>query len=199
TLHMVRHMSRVSEEEQLPLYGVASCYSAIPLLSAAHCLTEPFKKLVLINAITALNPEAVISSFAAYYRKMARTKKSLRSVVAAIGYYADFLFPGIAKNKVYFGTLERKRARLWKTICEFLTLNPLVRVHLKGTPVLCLYARNDRILEIYNAGSSITYENAVGRVCPQTHFYPLDGDHFLSPPGAKSEAAGCIASFLGSP
>ncbi|MCK4790323.1 MAG: hypothetical protein KAV87_41685 [Desulfobacteraceae bacterium] len=196
TLHMLCRTWRLTEKEQLPLFGIASCYSAIPMLYATHCLKEPIKKLVLINAISSLGPQAVISSFMTYYRKVFPTRKSLRRLKATVGHYVDLLFPGIAKGRDYFGVLERRRTRLFRTISEFFTLNPLKELHLEKTSVLCLYARKDTVLEIYDHGARANYQNDILRVCPQTLFHPLDGDHFLSLPMAKGQAVRSILSFL---
>lgn len=196
TLHMLRHTSRLSQEESLPLYGIASCYSAIPLLYAAHCLSEPFKRLVLINAITELGTQPVIKSFLTYYRMLYPNQNNLQMLLAAFEQYVDFLFPGIIKGKDNFGVLKRKRTRLLKVISEFFILNPLEGIYLKHTPVLCLYACKDRILKIYNMGVKVNYENDIRRRCPQALFHYLDDDHFFSLPNTRDEAMRSIISFL---
>ena len=83
TGHMLFHASRLSDDEGLPLLGIASCYSAIPVLHAVHHLAEPIKKLVLINAIPALGPRAVVRSFVSYYRRILSVDKALPGVGAA--------------------------------------------------------------------------------------------------------------------
>lgn len=196
TLHMLSHACRLCKQEQLPLLGIASCYSAIPILYAAHRLAEPLKVLVLINAIPNLNPRAVMQSFLTYYLRIFPAQKSLLRGMAAVRHYVDSLFPGIVKGKDYFGALERRRTRLFRTLSEFFTLNPLDGVRLNGTPVLCLYARKDTVLQIYDTGVRLSYENHIRRVCPRTLFHSLDGDHFLSPPLARGEALRQIVSFL---
>ncbi|OEU53557.1 MAG: hypothetical protein BA861_02675 [Desulfobacterales bacterium S3730MH5] len=196
TLHMLCYAQRISDQEQLPLLGIASCYSAIPLLYATNYLAEPLERLVLINAITEWSPKAVTRSFLTYYRRMFLTQKSLQRVIAAAGHYVDFLFPGIVKGRDYFGALERRRTRLFKTVSEFFTQKPLEAVRLKKTPVLCLYACKDIVLEIFDAGVKIDYENDIRRVCPQVLFHSVDGDHFLSLPIARDTALKSIISFL---
>jgi len=141
TLYMLLHVCRMSQKESLPLYGIASCYSAIPILYAAHSLKEPFKRLVLINAISKLCLKSVINSFFSYYRKKFSPHKSLKKTIEAVSYYMDFLFPGIEKNENYFGVLERRRTSLFRIVSELFTWNPLHGVCLDKTPVLCLYAR----------------------------------------------------------
>jgi len=72
----------------------------------------------------------------------------------------------------------------------------LKELHLEKTSVLCLYARKDTVLEIYDHGARANYQNDILRVCPQTLFHPWDGDHFLSLPMAKGQAVRSILSFL---
>ncbi|MDY6951390.1 MAG: hypothetical protein SWE60_07760 [Thermodesulfobacteriota bacterium] len=196
TFHMVGHAHRVSEEEHLPLLGIASCYSAIPLLHALYRLAEPARKLVLINAIPRLGPRAVMRSFVAHYIQDLSAEKGLPGLKAALRLYAESLFPGVKKGRDHFGLLERGRARLLRTFSEFLMLNPLKGVCLSQTPVLCLHARGDSILKIYDLHVAKNYRNDIRRLCPQAAFHPLEADHFLSPPSARGEAVRSIASFL---
>ena len=196
TLHMLLHVCRLSQKESLPLYGIASCYSAIPILYAAHSLKEPFKRLVLINAISKLCLKSVINSFFSYYRKKFSPHKSLKKTIEAVSYYMDFLFPGIEKNENYFGVLERRRTSLFRIVSELFTWNPLHGVCLDKTPVLCLYARKDRILEIFDTGFKKNYENDIKRLCPQATFHSLDVDHYFSQQMARNEALKSISSFI---
>jgi hypothetical protein len=193
---MLSHAWNLSDKEQLSLFGIGTCYSAIPLLHAAHKLGEPMNGVILVNAIPTLGPQAVLSSFFGYYRKLFPAETGLIGVRAAVGRYVDNLFPGIAKGKDYFGVLELTRARISRTITEFFMLKPLKGVRLGRTAVLCLYARKDPVLQIYDRGLDAGYQNDIRRVCPQSLFRSLDGDHFLSLPKARGEAAGAITSFL---
>lgn len=196
TRHMLHHAYSLSKEGKLPLFSIASCYSAIPLLYAAYCLKEPLKGVVLVNAVLKLSPGAVIRSFLAHYRKIFPARTGSKKILTAIAHYADALFPGIKRSKDYFGALERRRVNLLRTFADFFTLNPLKWVCLQKTPVLCLYACQDRILEIYDGGAKINYKDDVRRICPQTFFRPLDGNHFLFPRVARDKATTYVASFL---
>ncbi|MBC2694814.1 MAG: alpha/beta hydrolase [Desulfobacteraceae bacterium] len=196
TLHMLLYVCRLSQKESLPLYGIASCYSAIPILYAAHSLEEPFKRLVLINAISKLCLKSVVNSFFSYYREKFLPHKSLKKTIEAVSYYLDFLFPGIEKNENYFGVLERRRTSLLRIVSELFTWEPLRGVCLYKTPVLCLYARKDRILEIFDTGFKVNYENDIKKLCPQVTFHSLDVDHYFSQPTARNEALKSIVSFF---
>ncbi len=196
TSHMLQYAHSLSKKEQLPLFGIASCYSAIPLLYAAYCLKEPFGGVVLINAVLKLSPGAVVRSFGAHYRRIFPTRIGIKKTLTAIGHYVDFLFPGIRKGKERFGLLERKRVKLLNTLADFFILDPLKRVCLQDTPALCLYASQDRILDIYDGGVRIDYKKEVRRICPRTFFRPLDGNHFLPRKAARDKAANYINTFL---
>ncbi len=196
TIHMLSSACRLTDTEQLSLFAIGPCYSALPLLYAVYHLGEPVKRLVLVNAIPRLGPQAVMSSFIAYYRKFFPAQRGLPGLSAAARHYADALFPGITKGKDHFGALKRRRARLLKTISEFVTLRPLEGVCLTRTPVLCLYARKDRVLQIYDGGIDANYQSDIRRICPLALFRSLDGDHFMSLPIAKGEAERSITSFF---
>jgi hypothetical protein len=197
TWHMLGFAADVSQREKLPLLGIASCYSAMPVLFAAHQLREPIKKLVLINGIPTLGPQAVLQSFFLYYRKIFTTRKAPVGVGAALRDYADSLFPEVVKEKGRFGVLERSRARFLRTIVEFFTLQPLKRVHLMRTPVLCLHSREDSILDIVGGHVNEDYRKNMRQICPKAIFQTLDGDHFLSQPSAKGTAVMSISAFFG--
>jgi len=152
----------------------------------------------LINAIPELAPRAVIDSFLSHYLNTLAIKKSFIGFSAAARLYTELLFPGIPKGMNHFGTLKRDRAHVSKIVREFFTLKPLKDVCLKRTPVLCLYAKKDPVLNIYDACPGSDYQDNMRRLCPQALFRPLDGDHFLSEYDARSEAARSITSFLGS-
>ena len=196
TIHMLSWARSLTHKARLPLFAIGSCYSALPLLHAAHHLGEPVKRLVLVNAIPRLGPRAVMTSFMAYYRRLFPSRRGMRELRASARGYADALFPGIAKGMDHFGALKRRRARLLKTISEFLILRPLDGVCLTKTPVLCLYGRNDRVLQIYDGGIDVNYQKDIRQVCPQALFRSLDGDHFLSLPIVKTEATKHIAAFF---
>ncbi len=197
TLLMLQYAYSLSKKEQLPLFGIASCYSAIPLLYAASRLKEPLGGVVLINAVLKLSPGAVLRSFGAHYRKIIPARiGGIKKTLMAIAHYADFLFPGIKKGKECFGLLERKRVRLFNTLADFFTLDPLKKVCLQNTPALCLYASQDRILDIYDGGVRTNYKNNVRRICPLSRFSPLDGNHFLSRQATRDRATKYIDSFL---
>jgi hypothetical protein len=70
------------------------------------------------------------------------------NITEAIKKYTEFLFPDIAKDKESFGVLKRERTHLWDVFFEIFWFAPLKDTILVKTPVLCLYAGKDRILNI---------------------------------------------------
>jgi hypothetical protein len=196
TVHMLAHAQRLASTRRLPLFGIAPCYSAIPLLYSAYRLKEPLQGIVLINAVLRLNPAAVARSFWTHYRKMFPAQIGIKKCLTAVAHYVDFLFPDIRKGRDCFGVLERKRVRLFATLADFLTLDPLQWITLHKTDVLCLYARQDRILKMYDEGDGTDYKNNVSRICPRTLFRSLEGDHFLSHQMARDRVTMYIKAFL---
>lgn len=196
TVHMLAHAQKVASKRRVPLFGIAPCYSAIPLLYSAHRLNEPLKGIVLINAVLQLNPVAVAKSFLAHYRKMFPDQIGFGKCLTALAHYADAMFPDIRKGRDGFGVLERKRVRLFATLADFLTQDPLQWVTLHKTEVLCLYARHDRILKMYDGDTWTDYRSDVSRICPRTQFRSLEGDHFLSHKTIRDRVAVYIKAFL---
>ncbi|QTA78973.1 alpha/beta hydrolase fold-containing [Desulfonema limicola] len=196
TLDILKQALYISRNENLPLYGIASCYASIPLFYACTCLKEPLIKIVLINAVCHLNPKAVIKSFISYYRDIYYSQKKIPRLMDIIYQYMDFMFPGILKNRHSFGMLQRKRARILKIIYDFLLLEPLKNIQMTRTPGLCLYSSDDRILKIFDPGSRSKYESDIKKICPEIIFYILEGDHYLSRSMVRKKAMNLIIDFF---
>lgn len=197
TGHMLRYTVSAARRERLPLFGIASCYGAIPLLHAAHRMDPVVRRIILVNPIPGIRPGAVLASFISHYLKISSRQGGFARLESGLRHYADSLFPNVTKGRDHFGTLPRHRADLSATLREFLTLNPLADVCLKDTPVLCLHVRNDAILDIYDARQD--YRDSIRKLCPQTRFQRLEGNHFFTDPEARRRAARSITSFLVEP
>jgi len=181
---------------QKPVYGIASCYSAIPLIHAAHSRGEALEKIVLVNAVSRILPRETIAAFASYYRNHFAGKLCLETMTGALRRYVADLFPGIPFDRHFFGALSRSRADVAGILRDALFSDPLGGVVLKRTPVLGLYAKQDRILQIYDAFVGEHYERQLLETCPRATFYPLPGDHFLSCTASRSTARMRILDFL---
>ena len=192
TQHILSDTGSAATREAVPLFGIASCYGAIPLLSAVHRLKQSLAGIVLINAVPGFFPDVMLTSFLSHYRQVFYSRNTFTGFPTALKQHTDRLFPGITKGKDHFGTLKRRRAALAKTIFEFLTLEPLKGVRLDHIPVLCLHAQKDSILNIYR-----DYRDNIRAVCPQVRFHCLKADHFLSHANVRREATHLISNFLG--
>lgn len=189
-----------AEALNLPLYGVGCCYGAIPLIHAAHQAAasgggkreSPIRKIVLINAILGLDISAAVRSFWSYYRRDCPGT----AIVEALERYLEFLFPGVRKSTVGFGELDRRRTRLFRTLAEAFSPDPLAAVRLTRTPNLCVYARHDSILSVYDSGPRSRYEKEIRRILPRTMFLPMKTDHFLTGTKERRHLCGAIAEFL---
>jgi hypothetical protein len=195
TLIMASEAGKLCRNKKLPLFGIAGCYSAIPLLFTAHVLSEPFSRIVLINPLTDLKPFAVIKSFVAYYKKLDLKQTMKKNIIEAIRKYSEFLFPDIIKDKESFGVLKRERTHLWDVLFEFFLFSPLKETILVKTPVLCVYAKKDRVLNIYSDQNK-QYEGNIRKVCPLSSFKVIEGDHFFQPTSARKDAQKTISIFL---
>ncbi len=195
TLIMVAEAGEICRRKKIPLFGIAGCYSAIPLLFSAHRLSEPFSRIVLINPLTDLKPFAVIKSFLAYYRKLDLKLTMKKNITEGIKKYSEFLFPDIAKDHESFGVLKKDKTHLWDVLFEFFLFTPLKEAILIKTPVLCLYAKKDRVLNIYSEHNR-QYEYNIRKVCPLSRFKAIDGDHFFQPTSARRNAQKLISIFL---
>lgn len=199
TAAVLNKAAAMAHREKLPLFGVGVCYPAIPLLACAARSEGSINKIVLVNAVMGVSARAVIRSFFDYYSQLCRSERRIPRIAEALGRYADFVFPGIDKNRHRFGTLQRRRTRVLKTLMDAVLTDPLADVHLSRTPALCLYSAHDRVLRIAESRFDDRYEQDVQRVCPQVIFQRLSGDHFLSHPDARYAAFKKILAFLQKP
>jgi hypothetical protein len=195
TMIMASEARKICRQKGLPLFGIGGCYSAIPLLFAAHKLSEPFSRLVLINPLIDLKPFAVIKSFFTYYQRLNLNRGLKKNIIEAMKKYTEFLFPDIAKDKNSFGVLQYERTHLWDALFQVFFFTPLKKTILNKTRVLCLYAKKDPILNIYSKHGK-QYESHIRKVCPLTSFKVIDGDHFFQPGSARHDAQKTISTFL---
>ena len=198
TLAMASGIDRRTEEGKARLVGFAGCYAAMPLLFAAQRLAEPFERIVLINPLADLKPFAVLRSFLSYYKSFVANGAAKRNVAHVLKQYADFLFPHIEKDNETFGVLKRRRTCLRKVLFDFFLFDPLKGVVLADTPVLCLYASEDRVLRAHSNRREHRkhYEAEIRRVCPRARFHPMESDHFFSAPRVRRIARDAMSSFL---
>ncbi|WP_373500114.1 alpha/beta fold hydrolase [Desulfococcus sp.] len=196
TKALLRQVDRENRSDGLPMAGIACCYGAIPLIFGNSRLESPLKKLVLINAVFDLSARAALTSFLRYCREIHGRRGGLPPFRGLLQRYLDFMFPNVQKNRHAFGSLHRRRIRLFRTFMDVLFLEPLAAVRQHRTRALCLYGREDNILRLYGAGYPASYEETVRRIFPDVAFQPLPGDHFLSCPRTRDETLLQIRSFF---
>ena len=196
TLHMLQHTQKTCLREGAPLTGIASCYAAIPLLYAAHQAREPMRRLILINAIPYFNMKAVFSALKLYSRFNLAHGLRLQALRGAIDNTLNVLFPRVIRDLNRFGSLERRRVNIFRILWESLSLNPLRGVQLKNTPVLCLYGRQDLVINMYLKNGDRGYRQSIRNLCPKVKFQVIDGDHFLSDRESRSGVLHAVLDFV---
>ena len=196
TRRMLDLAIRETRPKRLPLFGIGLCYGSIPTVCAAHKAREPFRGIVLINALPRLFTFDLIHSFRKFCRgHQIRTRSN--AFTTMLKRYSDRLFPNIDKNLARFGTLERQRISLVRTLWEAVTRNPLKHVRLENTPVLSIYSPNDPLLGAYRLfDNRWDYEAHIRRICPRSTFVVLKGDHFLSAAQDRRLAQQAVSGFL---
>ncbi len=180
----------------LPLYGICACYSTIPMLAGAAASGEPFKKLILINPLSALQRWTLVRSVVAYCKAGFDLKSPLRSVKQSIDRYLERLFPEVSRSTAGFGSLSRKRARILKILVEWLCAEVRLDFPLRKTPVLCLYGRRDPILHLGGNDPGTNHLQHLRAICSQVTFHAINSDHFLSDPESRAMIRKSIRSFL---
>lgn len=180
----------------LTVSGLGACFSAMPLIHAAVSAGEPLHSLVFINPISEVSATAVMTSFAAHYGRMNRSTGKLMAPGPALSSYLDILFPGIEKGTRQFGILKAGRAGLCRILSEFLLMDPLAGLRIVRTPALCLYAREDPILQIFHRGKRAGYENNWRRLCPRTSFRTVPGGHYMASADTRRSVLDSVKKFL---
>jgi len=190
------HASAEARRRGIPLLGLATSYSAIPLLKTGRTLRHPFSRLVLINPLTRLRPLAILHSFWGFCRCQPREAAWGPSSPGRLQRYLDSLFPGVGKGPHRFGALSRRRTRLFRILAELMLLNPLSGVTLADTPVLCLYGQRDDVLRIFHPDMRRDYEPSIRSVCPRARFEVFQGGHFLRSAKLRSVVVQSILTYF---
>jgi pimeloyl-ACP methyl ester carboxylesterase len=183
-------------EKHIPLFGLASCFGALPLLHAARRLGEPFEKVVLINAVARWWPGKLAGSFLRHWYRHGDRFPRPAGLPKAFQSYLEDLLPGLLSNTNAFGTLNRQRIDMGQIVREFLHPERDDRPSLANTPVLCIYGRRDRLPGHLGFANWFEYEAYILQLCPQAEFHPVDSDHFLSGPDTRKSIYSEISKFF---
>ena len=186
-----------SRKEGLPLYGIASCFAAIPMLQTVYQRSEPLSKMVLINALPNLQWEMMAVEFYRYWRKSRQWRPTPGSLKSAIQSYRDELLPYVSHERKAFGILSHQRIRWLRLLRDMFAFRQLdAQPLLPSTPVLCIYGRQDRILKQIGFSDWGEYEDLIKSICPRTRFLRIDGDHFLVGGSIRQRLMETVRRFL---
>jgi pimeloyl-ACP methyl ester carboxylesterase len=183
----------------IPVYGLASSYSAIPLLCASHRRREPLTGLVLINPLAEIRLAAAVSSFLAFFRRVRATPGARTGIGEAVEVYLETLFPAVWKSRRRFGALERRRTRIFRILAESFRFRPLGGVFLETTPTLCVYGVKDEVIRLFHPDLQTDYEALIRRHCPRVEFIPMPGGHFLRTRESRDQVLCSILAFIRHP
>ncbi len=185
-----------SRRENLPLYGLASCYAARPLVQAACRRGEPMAKLVLINAVPHWRLSKIATDFLRYWQHSDHWRPSVLGLKQALRAYQRELLPGVIHRHQAFGILSRQRIQWLRVIREVLAQESPLHLPLLRTPVLCVYGRNDRLLQQLGFSDWSGYQGQIKRICPQARFRSLNSDHFLAGSEVRRQLIKTVVRFL---
>jgi hypothetical protein len=106
---------RRSCAEGLPLYGIASCFGALPMIHAVVKRNEPLDRMALINAVPNWRWEKLFFDFVRRWSRSNRGWLSMAGLRAAMDQYLRDYFPRVHHRKRSFGILSTRRmiGALW--------------------------------------------------------------------------------------
>lgn len=183
-------------DRKIPLYGVASCFGAMPLLHAIRQRGEPLNKLVLINALPHVPWEKMVFDFYRFWRHHRRWQLSPQGVKAALKAYRRELLPHVTHGSQAFGILSRQRVHWFRTVRDLFAYRHFQEQPLRATPVMCVYGRQDRLLQQMGFKDWAGYETLIQKICPGAEFQGIDGDHFLSGAKVRTRLIDTVVNFL---
>jgi pimeloyl-ACP methyl ester carboxylesterase len=189
------------EERSEPLYGLADCYGAIPLLVAAAAVPAALRALVLINPIPSLQhvagPLTLLADHLLPRDARGRRRPALRSPFDLRGMLLATnarLFPEIDKSRDHFGILRYERTRWARAVLEYLFLEPLSGLRCELPARVC-FGRADRLLGLDQPAAEARYRAAWAAHLPRAELSALeDADHFWS--GVRERASELAAEFF---
>lgn len=196
TRRMLSLAANRADNSGLPLYGIAACYATIPMLYGALTSGEPFKKIVLINPLTALYQGTFLRSLYACCKTGFDLHRPLLSLEKSVNSYLETLFPDISRGLAGFGTLSRKRTRVLKILFEWLLAYRHLNFSLPQTPALCVYGRRDPILNLGGGNLRRASLDCITKVCSPVTFHAINSDHFLRDSKSRAATRKAIRSFF---
>ena len=196
THKMLSVAAKRARKAGVPLYGIAACYATIPMLLGARQVGEPFKKIVLINPLNAFYQKTFLQALYRSCKRGFNFNKPAQSLKASIDNYLEVLFPNISRSMAGFGSLRRERTRVLKVLFEWLSANIHLDFALSRTPALCIYSRQDPILNLGGGKLKTASLNSIRKVCSPVSFHAINSDHFLSDSQSRATTRQAIRSYL---
>jgi hypothetical protein len=181
---------------RLPVFGVASCFAAMPLLKAAVVRGEPMTRIVLISAVPHWRLAKATGHFLRFWRQSDRWRPTRRGLVETIRAYRDNLLPGLAHRRQSFGVLARDRVHWARVFYELFSQRIVPNAAIRHTPVLCAYGQRDHLLRQIGFSEWSDYEAQIQSICRKVRFRTLNGDHFLADPPVRSQLLKEVVRFL---
>jgi hypothetical protein len=184
------------EDQQLPLYGMASCFAALPLLKAASLRKGALNRIVLINAVPKWHLAKAAGNFVDFWRQSDFWRPTWQGFARAIRAYRDDLLPGLVHHPEAFGVLTRHRVRWSRVWHEIFCRRIVPDAAVGNTPVLCAYGQRDHLLRQIGFSKWSEYEAHIQSICRRVQFRPLNSDHFLADPPIRGQLLKEIERFL---
>jgi hypothetical protein len=197
TQHMLNLALDYGARWKLPVFGVASCFAAMPLLKAAAVRGEPMTRIVLINAVPYWRLARATGHFLHFWRRSDSWRPTRRGLVEAVRAYRDNLLPGLVHRRKSFGVLARDRVHWSRVLCELFSQRIVPNAAVRYTPVLCAYGQRDHLLRQIGFSEWSDYEAQIQSICRKVRFRPLNSDHFLADPPVRSQLLKEVVRFLG--
>lgn len=196
TLHMLDLSIGQSGRQQLPVFGVASCFAAMPLLNAVRLRGEPMRRIVLVNAVPNWRLAKAVGHFLSFWRQSNKWRPTVDGLLQAVRAYRDDLLPGLAHRRQAFGVLTRDRVHWFRVICELFSQGVLPFAAVRKTPVLCVYGQRDHLLQQIGFSDWIDYESQIEAICPKVQFLPFNSDHYLANPTVRGKLIQEVEQFF---
>ncbi len=191
--------AEICHSKSIPVYGVASCFAAMPMLHAISLRGEPLERLILINALPHLPWEKLVFDFYRFWRHHRRWRLTPQGLKHALKAYRRELLPHVAHSRQAFGILSRQRVHWFRIISDLVAYRHCQPQPLRNTPVMCVYGKQDRLLQQLGFPDWEGYELMMKRICPEIEFQRINGDHFLTGPEVRGRLIASVVNFLSSP
>jgi hypothetical protein len=152
--------------------------------------------LTRISSIFAIFFMQLWGQFFRYWRRSRQWRPTLNGLKTALQAYRDDLLPHVAHGRQAFGILPRQRVHWSRTIRDVFIFRQLQTAPIRSTPVLCVYGKQDRLLQHIGFSDWAGYEVMIERICPGAQFRRIDSDHFFTGSAARRRLIEAVVQFF---